>query len=139
MERKKNQADDQQKVNERLGHAEHNKSQCPDNKQNARDDKQRHVSNLSGEDLCATKNQTPQNFCAIFAAVNSLAILQKAARENCAKGNTRPRSDKIKKCRVMRKRQSRLRNFVNSSTLIALLAESPHLTRYRLLHLQFKF
>ena len=46
---------------------------------------------------------------------------------------------KTGKCLVMQKRQSRLRNFAISSTLIALSAESPHLTRYRLLHLQFKF
>jgi hypothetical protein len=54
MEGNQNHTDDEQKVNERARHSIRNKSNSPENNQNCRDDKQRHVvRNLSGESFDA--------------------------------------------------------------------------------------
>jgi hypothetical protein len=134
MKSQQNYTNDEKEVYERARHAKGNETQPPKNNQNRRDDKQHDGWSLSRESLNAANDwRRPGRFSLLIAAYKYVR------RETVQKGTVGQPEDRLERARFCEKPSSGLRTRENSSTLTTLLAESPHLTRYRLLQLLFKF
>jgi|HubBroStandDraft_6_1064221.scaffolds.fasta_scaffold07581_4 hypothetical protein len=134
MEGQQNHTNDEKEVDERARHAKGNESQPPKNNQNRRNDKQHDGWSLSSESLnAANDRRRPRRFNLLGSAYKY------PGRETVQKGTVAEPEDRLERVSFCEKRASGLRPQGNSSTLTTLSAESPHLTRYRLLQLLFKF